>query len=281
MAFKKHPSPTDPASPVFGILSTAVMGVLPLSDPSRLDSEQRRALHVATSIVTGIYVASTIGGNNKALLPLKAVAGLAAAGIALRFADAGDAIDARLEQKLRRAGVEHPRRWMAAGAAALTFAGFLGDRAAARKGSFEAMPLDQLERVRPVHPAVRRLVEGILKAADIAGAELLLAQLDAAQEIYWDDEFSSTAQFTVPDDLPRAVPHEQVFPVRAQFTCPNGIQLQIVLQIDDGKIEHLTVDAADPDSADDAYGLITGWPDPSDVTYVLDGPDGNTAPIPQ
>ena len=272
---------TNPASPIFGVLSTAVMGVLPLIDASKLDNTRRQAAHIATAVVTGAYVAVTVGGNKRGLVPLKAVAGLAAAGIAMRFADTGDAIDARLEQKLRLAGARSPRRWMAVGAAAITFAGFLGDRVAARRELFEPVSFDQLERVRPVEPAVRRLVEGVLGAAEIAGAGELRAQLDAAQEAYWYDGFTSTAQFMVPDELPRAVPHNQVFPVRARFAGPNGNPLQILLQVFDGKIDHLAVDAADPEHLEDVQDMLDGWPDPSEVTYVLDGPDGKTVPVGQ
>lgn len=215
--------------------------------------------------------------NNTTLVPLRAVAGLAAAAVALRLADAGDALDSRMVQKLRSAGVRHPRRWMAAGAAALTFAAFLADRAAARKEEYEAV--SDLERLRPVGPAVRNLIEGILRAADVTGADALLAQLDVAQEIYWDDGFSSTAQFRVPDELPRAVPHNQVFPVRALYTAPNGLPLQVLLQVFDGKIDHLAIDTVDPEYPDSVDDLLEAWPDLSAVTYVLDRPDGKTAPI--
>lgn len=277
MVFREQTSLTDPTSPLFGIVSTVVMGTLPLIDPYKLDSTQRRAVHAATAAATGLYAAFTVDRNNTTLVPLGAVAGFAATAVALRFADAGDVLDSRMVQKLRAAGVKHPRRWMAAGAAGLTFAAFLADRAAARKEEYEAV--SDLERLRPIGPAVRNLVEGILRATDVAGAAALLAQLDAAQEIYWDDEFSSTAQFRVPDELPRAVPHHQVFPVRVLYTAPNGLPLQVLLQVFDGKIDHLAIDAVDPEYPDAVDDLIDGWPDLSEVTYVLDGPDGKTAPI--
>lgn len=277
MVFKRQASLTDPTSSTFGIVATAVMGALPLIDPFKLNSPTRRALHAATAAATGIYTAVTVDRNNTTLVPLRAVAGLAAAAVALRFADAGDALDSRMVQKLRSAGVRHPRRWMATGAAALTFAAYLADRATARKKEYEAV--SDLERLRPVGPTVRNLVEGILRTADITGADALLAQLEVAQEIYWYDGFSSTAQFRVPDELPRAVPHNQVFPVRAMYTAPNGLPLQVLLQVFDGKIDHLAIDAADPENMDSADDLLDAWPDLSSVTYLLDRTDGKTAPI--
>ncbi|TLM87665.1 hypothetical protein [Pseudarthrobacter sp. NamE5] len=277
MVSKEQASLTDPASPVFGFVATAVMGALPLIDPFKLNSTTRRALHAATAAATGIYTAVTVDRNSTTLVPFRAVAGLAATAVALRFADAGDALDSRMVQKLRSAGVKYPRRWMAAGSAALTFAAFLADRAAARKEEYEAV--SGLERLQPVGPAVHNLTESILRATDVAGAGALLAQLDVAQEIYWDDGFSSTAQFRVPDELPRAVPHNQVFPVRALYTAPNGLPLQVLLQVFDGKIDHLAIDAVDPEYPDSVDDLLDAWPDLSAVIYVLERPDGRTTPI--
>ncbi|KRF04335.1 hypothetical protein ASH00_14625 [Arthrobacter sp. Soil782] len=207
------------ASPVFGIISTAAAGCLSLIDPSELDATQRRAVHAVTAGLTGIYVAATVAGSKTGLVPLKVAAGIAATGIALRLADAGDRIDLRLEAKLREAGARHPRRWMATVAVAATFAGYLSDRAAAaRKDRYEIVPGHPPGQERDLDPGLRSLVEGILCARRIPGAPELLTQLAAAQEVYWGEGFDSTAHFRVPEDLPRAVPHNQVFPVRAQFT---------------------------------------------------------------
>ncbi|GAA2173522.1 hypothetical protein GCM10009784_08160 [Arthrobacter parietis] len=227
-----------------------------------------------------MYVAATVAGSKTGLVPLKVVAGIAAIGITLRFADAGDRIDLRLEAKLREAGARHPRHWMATVAAVATFAGYLSDRAsAARKERYEIVPGHPPGQERDLAPGLRSIVEGILGARRIPGARELLAQLDAAQEVHWGNEFDSTAHFRVPEDLPRAVPHNQVFPVRAQFTGPDGTRLQLLLHIYDGELEILTVDAADPDHTGYVDGDLTGWPDPSAVTYVMDSPDGRTVPV--
>ncbi|WP_146069702.1 hypothetical protein [Arthrobacter sp. B0490] len=140
MTRKKQHVLTDPTSPIFGITSTVIMGALPLIDAAKLDDRQLRAVHVATAVFTGLYIGITVGGKR---LPLQALAGLAAAAATLRFAEVGDVIDARLEDRLRRVGTRHPRRWMAAGTAALTFLGYLSDRAAARRKQSMATPGDQ------------------------------------------------------------------------------------------------------------------------------------------
>ncbi|MHA7220319.1 hypothetical protein ACX80L_15705 [Arthrobacter sp. MDT1-48-3] len=270
---KRHPL-SDPASPVFGILSTLTMGGLSLVDGSTLDDRQRRAVHVGTAVFTGLYVGVTVGGRH---IPRRVLAGLAGGAVALRFADLGDVIEARLEERLRRAGARHPRRWMAACAAALTFAGFLSDRAAADRAWGMAMLDDDSEQVKPLNAHVRSLIEGILNASDIAGARELRAQLAVAQELSWGDEFTSNVYFDVPADLPRAVPHDQIFPVRAQFTGPGGATYQVVLQLSAGHLDHLVVEPTDQENVDLADGLLAEWPDPSEVAHVLDGVDGAKA----
>ncbi|MHA7281914.1 hypothetical protein [Arthrobacter sp. TMS2-4] len=112
-----------------------------------MNDQQRRAAHIATAVFTGVYLGITIGG--KRLLP-RVLVGLASAVATLRFAKATDVIDARVEEKLRQAGTRHPRRWMAAGTAALTFAGFLSDRAAARRKT-KVRPLNQPEQDSSPH----------------------------------------------------------------------------------------------------------------------------------
>ncbi|BBE24510.1 hypothetical protein MN0502_33930 (plasmid) [Arthrobacter sp. MN05-02] len=262
---------SDPASPVFGILSVTTMGALSLIDASTLDARQRRAVHIGTAVFTGLYAGITVGGKH---LPLRLLAGLAGGAAALRFADLGDIIEVRLEDRLRRAGARHPRRWMAAGAAALTFAGFLGDRAAAKRESAMAMLDDDSEQVKSLDPRVRSLIEGILDASDIAGAQELRAQLALAQELSWGDEFTSTVYFDVPADLPRAVPHDQIFPVRAHFTEPAGATYQVVLHLSAGHLDHLAMEPTDQENVDHADDLPAEWPDPSKVVHVIDGVDG-------
>ncbi|WP_024476565.1 hypothetical protein [Arthrobacter sp. CAL618] len=276
MTNEKRYSLVDPASPAFGVASTAVMGAVTLVDPSRLDGQQRRVMRVVSAVVSGLYVGVTIGGKR---LPLRALAGVVTGAATLRFADTSEAIDLRLENKLRQVGIQHPRRWMAAGTAAFIAAGFVGDRAAARRREFLAMLEDQSEQVRPLDSKVRKLVRGILSASEERGAQELRAQLDAAEEVYWDDEFTGTAYFKVPEGLPRAVPHNQVYPVRARFIGPDGASHQVLVQVLDGMIDHITAEVTNQEDADQVEGLLEGWPDAAEVVYVLDSTDGTSTTI--
>ena len=277
-AFQPKTSLTDPASPVFGTVSTAVIGALALVDPAKLNEMQRRTLHAAAAALTGLYTAATVDQNRTVLVPLNAVAGLAAAAAALRFANAGDELESRMVRWLSSAGVTRPRLCLAAGSAALTFAMFLADRAAARKEKYEAASLDELAQVRPLTPAVRELARAILTAAVVPGADALLAQLEKAEEVYWDEDFVPTAQFKIPDDVPRAVPHNQIFPVTARYEAETGLPLKVMLQIYDGKLEHLAIELV-AETEEPVEHLLDGWPNPDEVRYVIDGPDGAPLPI--
>lgn len=267
---------TDPASPVFGVTSAAVIGSLSLIDPSKLDEQQTRAMRVLSAAVSGLYIGVTMGGKRP---PLKFLVGVASGLGALRLSEVSESVDRWMESRIRQAGARNPRPWIAGGAAAFIFAGFLMDRASAKGQQLISLFDEQPEQVRPLDPRLRGLVGGILCATDMPGTSELRAQLEGAQEVYWVDEFTGTAQFKVSDGLPRTVPHNQVFPVRARFVGPSGSPQQVLLQIFEGKIDHLAVESVDQDAPDSIDELIEEWPDADSVVFVLDGPNGMSNPI--
>lgn len=67
-----------------------------------------------------------------------------------------------------------------------------------------------------------------------------------------------SVELSVPDDAPRVVPHEFVFPVSARFTSPRGVPCAVRLHVTDG---HLSAIAAD--ASEDGEGLLADW-DPND-----------------
>lgn len=273
---ENHLALTDPTSPVFGITSAAVIGSLSLIDPSKLDEQQTHAMRVLSAVVSGLYIGVTMGGKRP---PLKVLVGAASGLAALGLSEVSESADRWLESRIRQAGVRSPRPWIAGGAAALIFAGFLMDRASAKSQRYMSLLNEQPEQVRPLDPRLRRLVEGILGATDMPGASELRAQLEGAQEVYWVDGFTGAAHFKVDDGLPRAIPHNQVFPVRARFAGPGGSSQQVLLQIFEGKIDHLAVESVEQDAPESIDELIEEWPDAGSVVFVLDDADGISKPI--
>ncbi|MFF0905475.1 UNVERIFIED_CONTAM: hypothetical protein RF653_17535 [Kocuria sp. CPCC 205316] len=279
---------TDPVSPVFGASSAAAFGALSWIDPSRLSPARRRAYRVGVAATTAWWAGVTTDQERTALVPANVVAGVAAGAAVLALSDASETLDARIVGRLEAAGVRHPRRWLAAASVASVVVGYAVDRAGARA---EAQALEVGEepvRTRALTPAVRAVVQGILQATDTAEARVLLGQLAVAQESYFDDGvqgFSTTVEFQVPDDVVRVVPHHQTYPVRAQCHAPNGTQLQISLQLMEGKLSHLAIDFADEAHFEDESAidvveeLLDQWPDASDLRYLHEGPDGHLLPL--
>jgi hypothetical protein len=181
-------------------------------------------------------------------------------------------------QWLSSVGIQRPRRWMAAVSGALAFAAFLADRTAARKEEYEAVSIDAQEQVGPLTAAVRELTRGILTAAVLPGADALLGQLEQAEEVHWNGDSASSAYFKVPDDVPRAVPHQQVFPVVARFETETGLPLQVMLHIRDGKLEHLSIDTFG-EAEEPLDEIPDRWPNLGEVQFVIDGPDGARVPV--
>lgn len=270
----------DPTSPVFGATSTLAFGALSLVDPARLTPGRRRAYRAALATTTAWWTAVTTGRDRTVYVPAHAVAGLLAGGAAWALADASDALDERILGSLRTAGVRRPRRWMAAISAAGVLASFARDRAVAR--TEDAVLGEDLVRTRPVTPQVREVVRGILLAADDPAAGELLAQLELAQESYFDDGddgFATVVEFEVPEEAVRVVPHSQVYPVQARFEAPDGTRLQVSLQLHEGRLAHLVVDAVDEDDMDAVEDLVTRWPEPATLRYVRDDADGGSRPL--
>jgi hypothetical protein len=224
-------------------------------------------------------------------VPAHVVAALVAGGAVWALAGPSEALDARVVSRLHATGVRRPRRWLAAVSAAGVLASFAADRAAA--GTEEGAWADELLRARPVTPQVRQIIEGILQTTDTPDAPVLLAQLEAAQESYYDtgaegeagpgesspESFSPMVEFEVPDAVARVVPHSQAYPVHARFRTTSGTELQVNLQLHQGKLAHLAIDFPDQDDdlvAEDATveELVDRWPDPAQLRYVLEGPDG-------
>lgn len=271
----------DPTSPVFATASTAAFGGLSLVDPARLSPRRRQAYRAALAATTGLWTAVTTDRDRTLLLPAHLVAGLLAGGATWALADASESLDTRLITRLQTAGVRHPRRWMAAISAAGVLASFAVDRAMSQTASEEVW-LEDLMRTRPVTPQVREVVQAMLQVPGAPDAGELLAQLEAAQESYFDDgenRFATMVEFDVPEEVVRVVPHTQIYPVQARFTASNGTELAVSLQIHEGKLANLEIETVGDEDTDPVDELLDRWPDPTDLRYVRDSTDGTSHPL--
>lgn len=279
---------TDPLSPVFAATSAASFGAWSLIDPSRLSPARRRAYWAGVAASTAWWAGVTTDRHRTTMVPANVVAGVAAGAATLALSDASESLDARIMGRLQRAGMPHPRWWLAGISVASVLAGYAGDRAAAHAEAQALEAPEELVGARALTAEVRGVVQGMLQAADTAQAPVLLGQLALAQESYFDDGadgFCPTVEFQVPDEVVRVVPHYQGYPVQARYHAADGTPLLISLQIAEGKLSHLSIDFAEEDHFEDEAAidvveeLIDRWPDPADLRYLHESSDGRHQPL--
>lgn len=286
----------DPNSVENGIVFTAATAGLALIDPRTLGVGGRLAYRSALAALTGWVTWTALRTEEDYLLPGVAKAGFTAGvvGATLGFAEAGEALDGKLHDALARMGVRKPRLAMAAATAALGVTAWwsgtklddLGDGTEIEfdDGDFEPEYVDVPEEVRV-------LATALLGATDSFGAAELRAQLDAARaEIYLgeiEDAFYPGIGFTVPKDLPRAVPGDASFPAIGRYHPVDGRSFDVRLHIQEGRIASLDVVTGEDWSEAEieewimtnrSTQEITHWPAPEELTFLIETREG-LAPV--
>ncbi|GAA3669430.1 hypothetical protein GCM10023081_04850 [Arthrobacter ginkgonis] len=279
----------DPRALEYGVTSSAVLAALSLPDPARLSPGRRAALHGAIALLSGALMLvelrkTDLEETGPLLDPLaKGALAAGAAGVALGLARPADALDARIQGLLVRRGVPKPRVILAVGSAALGLATFLADRAlAARESGDGANDDDGGPRQAELDPALRTLMEGILAQPRGQAKTALRAQLAGAREEVWGEPegFDSMLEFAVDPDAPLAVPHDFTYPVRARFTAPSGVPLEVILRVSGGRLASLAVDVAEDTPeleafiGEDPFEGLEAWPEPGAVSYVVETAEG-------
>ncbi|MBG6239374.1 hypothetical protein IWX78_002353 [Mycetocola sp. CAN_C7] len=270
----------DPRRIEYGVASSVVVGALSLVDPAKLSLGGRLAFRGFTAAVTGGLVLLELRRSDALRDNPIARAGIIAALVGTTFGlgELSERIDARIVGVLRRAGVRRPRLSIAVASAALSLAAYRIDPAqteADHDGSDGDWP-----RFTPVDPAVRALVDGMLSATDGHGAAELRAHWPSARVEHWSDDdervFSRWLEFSVDESLPRAVPHDATFPVRARFLSSAGVPVEAFLLVSGGRPRSLLLDVV-PDTpeldgfgGDDPLDDVDSWPPIDAVAFILD-----------
>lgn len=137
------------------LIAAAVTGATVLARPARIPTWLRRSLYVANTAGTaGSLLMSKDDESTGGALGIKPVTGprntvasagsavaLATSGIGLLTSGIGLKLDTKVEDYLRRRGVNHPRWWMAIGAVGLVFVVKTVQDAAAKKAEDAAAKL--------------------------------------------------------------------------------------------------------------------------------------------
>lgn len=274
-----------PGRPERAIAIALSLGALTLIDPAKLGAGKRAACRTALAGILAADLATDVPqGTSRAARATIAALG---AGAVVGLSPVGEALDGKLQRSLASRGVRRPRVALAIAGAALSLASDLPGLLTARRvrGALPgwADPDGGDTTIGELPDGARALIAGMLEFSAEPGARALAAQLGAARERVWQGVPGSydAIDLDVAEAAaaPRAVPHEQRFPVTAQFRDPDsGAGRTVHLFVEAGLLARLTID----ESADEATaaGSARGgrssslwpsrWPALAEVTYALE-----------
>jgi hypothetical protein len=278
----------DPTSATHVAVVSVAAALLAFPNPANRGVAGRLGLRVGGAALSGLVAWAALRELQDDFFrrPLRAGFTAAAVGSALAVAEASDALDARLHRGLVRRGVGHPRLVLALASGATTALSFLPGR----KDDASLVPDSEEpeEEVTVAVPAeVRALTEALLAASDQWGAQHLRAQLAAAKAIQYigeaEEAFYPGIGFSVPADLPRAVPHNTRFSVVGRYYPLNGRSADVTLTISDGRIDSLSIGTGDDWTIDEEIAWmdeggsvqdISQWPAPHELTFFVETEHG-------
>lgn len=283
-------SVNDSHSLAHGLVSSGLVGALALINPRELTPWSRLAYRstVAAFSAWSTWVSLKPRDSFDILGPIgRAAVTIGAAGATLGISEVGETLDGYLHDKIVGTGAETPRRWMAAGEAALCLALWQTSRLGETSSEDDEDPGIQ-ERTHNLSPQLRMLTKHLLTATDQYGAPQLLQQLETARLVSYDEpeeaeSFCPDLRFTIDDDAPRAVPGNATFPVIGRFQALDQRTFDIRLVIDDGHLENIyIIEGADwSNTENEAWDdeerhveEIGHWPAPETVELLIETSTG-------
>lgn len=300
-----------PGRPERAVALAASLGAITLIDPAKLRGGELAAYRTTLAGITAADLATDLPPRTSPAA--RAAIATLGAGAVLGLSPLGEAFDAKLQRSLARRGVRRPRVALAIAGAALVLAselpGILARRRARRTslgtdlstGPSSALgigPAGDHTTLGDLPDGARALIAGMLEYSAEPSAGALAAQLRDARELVWQGVPGSydVINIDVSDAhaAPRAVPHEQRFPVTAEFRDPDsGTNRLVRLFVEDGLLARLTLE--DGTAGDATRGNTAGrthrasaagrwpgqWPTLAEVTFSLesDAPSDRRAAI--
>ncbi|GAA2837924.1 hypothetical protein FB468_0702 [Leucobacter komagatae] len=308
-----------PGRPERAVALAASLGAITLIDPAKLRAGELAAYRTTLAGITAADLATDLPPRTSPAA--RAAIATLGAGAVLGLSPLGEAFDAKLQRSLARRGVRRPRVALAIAGAALVLAselpGILAKRRASRTGlgtspgaglgtdlstgpssALGIGPAGDHTTLGDLPDGARALIAGMLEYSAEPSAGALAAQLGDARELVWQGVPGSydVINIDVSDAhaAPRAVPHEQRFPVTAEFRDPDsGTNRLVRLFVEDGLLARLTLE--DGTAGDATRGNTAGrthrasaaghwpgqWPSLAEVTFSLesDAPSDRRAAI--
>ena len=268
---------SDPSRIEYGIASSVVIGALSLVDPARLRPGWRLAYRGISAGLTGGLTLLELRRTEalEANPVARAGAAFGVAGTVFGLSELSERLDARITSGMKRAGVRRPRVFLAVASALTSIAAFRSGASGDTSGDEAVVP-----RYTDIDPAARALVDGMLAATPEHASEALRRQWAGARAEHWSTgdagELGRWLEVAVDDALPRVVPYDFTFPVKAQFRAPSGVLVEASVLISGGRLRSVVVDVVqgtdELDTVDtvDPLETLTAWPAVHDVSFVLD-----------
>ncbi|MGO1183412.1 MAG: hypothetical protein ACTHZ5_15760 [Micrococcaceae bacterium] len=255
------------------IATTAAVTAFSLVDPRDLDDETRTYYQAgsAVSSVLALSAGNPTLRNTPALLRWGIKAGAGAVGW---WAADGrfDHWDTAVHEWLESKGSQHPRWWIAAGAAATMIGTFALDRAVSRWESRVAWErelegLEDDDIFEPLHPRIRELLIQLTPPEMIQSDEVY-TQIEAATQLAFEPTYDSVL-LHVPAELTRIVPFQQTWCTAGIFQR-DDVEYEIRVMINDGLLAELIIVAEDGTEVE--FSSLQDWPDPEEVTLMIESP---------
>lgn len=282
--------------PVTVAASALALGAVVLPDPARLSPVALHLQRLGRAAYLGWFTWDLTRRTPMPEVPASLFGAAAGAGLGLAMAPVDEATDAWAMRLMDRIGVRRPRLAIAlAGAAAGTLAVLDNQTRPTEEDILDLMTPEDLFEAVEVPPRARDLIGAMLDAADPDGAlgpaapvtsasvEALREQLSFARASMLSEDVADLATdvfLDVPEDAPRAVPHQQTWPVRGHFEA-GDLPLQLELSIGDGRLVGLSIMQRDADLAEDdprweadILDVLQEWPAPEQVRWVVETAEG-------
>lgn len=293
-----------PGRPERAVTLAASLGAITLIDPAKLSAGELAAYRTTLAAITAADLATDLPPRTSPAA--RAAVATLGAGAVVGLSPLGEALDSRLQRSLARRGVRRPRVALAIAGAALVLASELPSILAKRRARRTGLGVDPSSAhnidltgdhtaLGDLPDGVRALIAGMLEYSAEPSAGALAAQLGDTRELVWQGVPGSydVINLDVSDAhaAPRAVPHEQRFPVTAEFRDPDsGANRLVRLFVEDGFLARLTLedgtagDTAHGDTAGSTAGSTAGrthrasaagrwpqqWPTLAEVTFSLE-----------
>ncbi len=221
-----------------GAANAAAVGALTLVDPSELSGARSWWYRGAVAGLTGWATFNSLGSTMEYGYASRVAWSVASAGLAFGVCQPAEALDARLQQRLRSAGLSHPRVVVAGAVTALMLAGSAVEfQAEGSRGHSGPAP-----QSAELDDPWRGVILAMLSHTQDFSAPALRTQLRSTINTHYYPEHGDLRLMFDDEDVERVWPRDFWFPVQGRFTDASGAPWLLRLQVSGGLLATLELE---------------------------------------